>query len=193
MGDPKKLKKRYANPRHPWQKARIEEEKVLVLEFGLKNKREIYRFNAMVKRFVDHYKVLNYQTSAQSELEKKQLVDRVKRLGLMSHDKEISSVLDMKIKDALERRLQTIVYKKKLARTLKQARQFITHRHITVAGTVVDAPGFIVPVELENQISFIERSPFIRTTTLPTWSTSTGTLSQLATIMSDWGLLTLVA
>jgi small subunit ribosomal protein S4 len=55
--------------------------------------------------------------------------------------------------------LQTIVHKKKLARTTKQARQFITHRHILVNGIVVDAPGYIVPVADENAITFIARSP----------------------------------
>ncbi|HLP79678.1 MAG TPA: 30S ribosomal protein S4 [Acidobacteriota bacterium] len=161
MGDPRKPKKRYANPRHPWQKARIEEELVLVKEFSLKNKREIYRHNSQVKRFVDNFKQLNHLTGAQAQLEKTQLLTRAKRIGLVATDKDITAILDMKIRDVLERRLQTLVYKKKLARTMKQARQFITHRHITVAGQVIDAPGFLVSVEDEHSISFIERSALV--------------------------------
>jgi hypothetical protein len=51
MGDPKKIRKKFSKPRHPWQKARIEEEKVLVIGFGLKNKREVYRLNAMISPY----------------------------------------------------------------------------------------------------------------------------------------------
>lgn len=159
MGDPKKIKKKFSRPRHPWQKARIDEEKLLVIEFGLKNKREIYRINTLVKKFIDHFKAINVSTSAQAQIEKEQLLSRVKKLGLIAADKDIESVLDLKVKDALERRLQTIVCKKKLARTVKQARQFITHRHILVDGVVIDAPGYIVPVAQENAITFIARSP----------------------------------
>ena len=32
MGDPKKLRKKYQTPAHPWNKTRIEEEKILVKE-----------------------------------------------------------------------------------------------------------------------------------------------------------------
>lgn len=159
MGDPKKIKKKYSKPRHPWQKARIEEEKLLVIEYALKNKREVYRTNALIKKFIDHFKEINVLTTAQAQLEKEQLAARVKKLGFISADKDIEAVLDLKVKDALERRLQTLVFKKKLARTIKQARQFITHRHILVDGVVVDAPGYIVPVAQENLISFIARSP----------------------------------
>jgi len=159
MGDPKKIKKKFAKPRHPWQKARIEEENILTREYGLKNKREIYHLNALVSRIIDHFKSLNVVTSAQAQLEKDQLLARVKRLGLIDADKDLSSILDLRIKNALDRRLQTLVFKKKLARTIKQSRQFITHRHVLVNGIVVDAPGYIVPVADENAIAFIPRSP----------------------------------
>jgi len=159
MGDPKKIRKKFSKPRHPWQKARIEEEKVLVIEFGLKNKREIYRTNAMISRIIDHFKILNVQTTPQAQKEKEELLARVKRMGLVAHDKDLTAVLDVKVNDVLSRRLQTIVCKKKLARTVKQARQFITHRHILVNGIVVDAPGYLVTVSDEEAISFIARSP----------------------------------
>jgi len=161
MGDPKKLKKKYSSPRHPWQKARIEEERIIVREYALKNKREVYKVNSFIKRYVEIYKELNYKLGEQAEKEKAQLLAKVKRLGLIAADKELSAVLDMKIATALERRLQTIVFRKKLARSMKQARQFIIHRHITVGGTVIDAPGYLVPVELENQIGFIANSALV--------------------------------
>jgi small subunit ribosomal protein S4 len=161
MGDPIKSRRQYASPAHPWNKARIESEKTLVSEFGLKNKREIYKHIAQVRRFVDNFKRLNYQTTEQSELEKKQLLAKVKRLGLLSAEKELTAVLDLQIKDVMARRLQTIVYKKHLARTIAQARQMIVHRHVLVNGVPIDSPGYLVSLDEESTISFIQRSPFI--------------------------------
>lgn len=158
MGDIKKARKKYDTPRHPWQKSRIEEEKVLVREYGLKNKREIYKHNSYVKRIIDHYKKLNYQQTQQAQIEKEQLLQKAKRYGLVPKDASIQVLLSMTTKDLLERRLQTIVYKKKLARSVKQARQFITHRHITVDGRVVDAPGYIVSASEDATIAFVPRS-----------------------------------
>ena len=56
-------------------------------------------------------------------------------------------------KDYLNRRLQTIIVKKKLATTTKSARQLITHRKVLVAGSVVDSPSYIVPIDVEDKIS----------------------------------------
>ena len=46
MGSPKKQRKKYSKPSHPWQKARIEEEKALKKEYSFKNKKELIVFNS---------------------------------------------------------------------------------------------------------------------------------------------------
>ncbi|MFT4312927.1 MAG: 30S ribosomal protein S4 [Candidatus Woesearchaeota archaeon] len=161
MGDSKKLKKQYSTPQHPWQKARIETEKKLCKEYGLKNKQEVYRHDTQIKKIVRHYKKLNYQSTQQSDKEQEQLVARVQRLGYLPQGSDVSSILSMTVENSLDRRLQTLVFKKGLARTIKQARQFITHQHIKVNGKIVDAPGYIVPVSEESKIEFVIRSPLV--------------------------------
>ncbi len=42
MGDPKFSRKKYETPNHPWQTARIKEEKDICKKYGLKNKTEIW-------------------------------------------------------------------------------------------------------------------------------------------------------
>ncbi len=59
----------------------------------------------------------------------------------------------------LERRLQTVAYRKGLAHTPKQARQFITHGHVTVNGQRVSVPSYKVEIDEEGDISFDEHSP----------------------------------
>ncbi len=40
-----------------------------------------------------------------------------------------------------------------MARTLKSARQLITHKKVLVEGRVINAPSYLVPINLENKIS----------------------------------------
>jgi ribosomal protein S4 len=58
------------------------------------------------------------------------------------------------LRDVLERRLQTQVYKKNLANSVQQARQFITHEHICIGSRVVTSPSYLVPLSEETQIKF---------------------------------------
>ena len=44
--------------------------------------------------------------------------------------------------------------KKNLARTMKQSRQFITHRHIKVKDMELTSPSYLVSTQEENVIAF---------------------------------------
>ena len=55
----------------------------------------------------------------------------------------------------LERRLDNVVYKLKMATTRTQARQIITHGHVLVNGKKVYSPSFLV--SLEDVVSLSER------------------------------------
>jgi len=158
MGDPKQVKKKFEAPPHPWQKSRIEVEKEIKKEFGLKNKAELWKISSKAKGFANQAKKLTVLDTPQSKKEKEQLLTRLYRLGLLPKGADIGDVLSISIQDMLERRLQTIVYKKGLARSTGQARQFITHRHISVNGKIVTSPSYFVEAAEESSISFISGS-----------------------------------
>ena len=158
MGDPKKLRSKYSGPGHPWQKARIEKEKALKKEYGLKNKSEIWKHNSRLKNFAQQAKRLVALTGAQAEKEKKQLLERLNKLGLISVGSTTEAVLSLTVKDMLERRLQTVVCRKGLANSMKQARQYISHGHITIGGKQVKAPSYIVKTEEETALAFVASS-----------------------------------
>ena len=61
----------------------------------------------------------------------------------------------------MERRLQTMVFRKGLARSIKQSRQFITHRHIAINNSIITAPSYIVSIAEEPLINFVARSSLI--------------------------------
>jgi small subunit ribosomal protein S4 len=143
----KRKHKKYSKPKRPFDKVRIDEEAKIKSMFGLKNKKEIWRADAKIKSFREKAKNL---ISADSK-EQNALFDRLKKIGLEVNS--IADVLSLDKNDYLNRRLQTIVIKKKLATTQKGARQLITHRKVLVDGKVLNSPSYIVPVKLENKIS----------------------------------------
>lgn len=143
----KKEHKKYSKPKQPFNKERLIEEAEIKKEFGLKNKKELWKSDSMIKSIKARAKKL---ISANKE-EQTLLFDRLKKIGLVTDS--IADVLSLDKTDYLKRRLQTIILMKKLATTTKGARQLITHKKIIVGKNVVDSPSYIVPVELENKIS----------------------------------------
>ena len=160
MGDTKKHRKKYNTPNHPWQKERIEEEKALIKGYGLKNKKEIWKFTSMLKNFKAQAKKLVVSHSEQAEKEKENLLKRLYKYNLLEEGRGLASVLEISLKDVLERRLQTQLMRKGLARTVRQARQMITHSHIMVGDMKIDAPSYLVTVQEENRIAFAPNSNF---------------------------------
>lgn len=154
MGDPKKHRKKYSTPTHPWQKERILQEKELMKEYGFKNKKELWKANSMLRNFSDQAKKLIPLKTSQAEKEKKQLLHKLQNLGLIEKSSQLEDVLSITMKDLLNRRLQTLVLKKELANSIKQARQFIVHEHILVGGKKITIPSYIVSKKEEGSITF---------------------------------------
>ena len=158
MGDPKKLRKQFSTPIHPWQKARIEEEQVLIKEYGLTNKREIWKLASKVRVFARQVKRLIANTTPQGDKERKQLISKLISLNVLQQDADLDDVLDLETKDLMERRLQTLVFKRGLAKSIKQARQFIVHGHVMIGGSKITVPSYLVKKEEETMIGFVPTS-----------------------------------
>ena len=142
----KRKHKTYSKPKRPFDKARIEEEAQIKKEFGLKNKKEIWKADARINSIREKAKKL---VNANEE-ERTALFNSLEKKGLKV--KSIADVLSLDKKDYLNRRLQTIVYKKKLVPTIKTARQMIVHKKILINKKVTNSPSYVVPFELENKI-----------------------------------------
>lgn len=158
MGDIKKLKKKYSGPRHPWVKVAIEEERIIKRDYGLKNKRELFKLNSFLKMYKDIAKKLIARKTEQSKKEEKQILEKLQRLGLLPANSKLDDILELQLKNVLERRLQSLVLRKGLARSISQARQFISHRHIMINQKEITAPSYLVSLEEENQIGFKGKS-----------------------------------
>jgi small subunit ribosomal protein S4 len=146
MGDIKRKRKKYEKPRKMFDSVRIKEENVLVNAYGLKNKREIWKAKSVTSKIRKRAKSL----ISKSDEEINTFIEKLKQRGILVEN--ISDVLALGEKDILERRLQTVLFKKKLANTPRQARQLITHKYVLVNGRVVNTPSFWVSRDLEGQI-----------------------------------------
>lgn len=143
----KRKHKSYSRPKRPFDKARIEKEAKIKEEYGLKNKIEIWKADSQIKSIRERAKKL---ISAGHE-KQKALFERLKKIGFKADS--ISDVLSLEKEDYLNRRLQTIVFKKRIGRSPKHARQMIVHKKILVDGKAISSPSYIVPVEFEGKIS----------------------------------------
>ncbi|AHF79621.1 30S ribosomal protein S4 [Thermococcus paralvinellae] len=162
MGDPKRQRKKYETPSHPWIKERLDRERVLVKKYALKNKKELWKHETQLKEFRRRARRLLAARGKQAEIERQQLLQRLARLGILPENAVLDDVLSLTIEDILERRLQTLVYRKGLARTIKQARQLIVHGHIEVNGQIIRSPSYLVLKEEEDGITYAKTSPFAK-------------------------------
>lgn len=151
----KKQKRKYEKPLKLWNKTRIEEEKKLLKDYGLRRKHEIWRAESILR----NYRRIARSLAARRDKEKEKiLLDKLFKMGLVKKDASLDDVLALTIEKILDRRLQTLVFKRGLANTLKQARQYIVHGHISVDSRKLMWPSMIVEASEEGKISFYEKS-----------------------------------
>ncbi len=154
MGDPRRCKNKAARPKKLWDKARIEEESKLKREYGLKNMRELWTAAAELKKVRTQARNLLSLTKEERAEKERILMQKLYRLGILPEHAELEDVLSITVRDFLERRLQTVVFRKGLARTIKQSRQLITHGFIAIDGRRVDVPSYLVRRDEEDKITY---------------------------------------
>jgi small subunit ribosomal protein S4 len=147
----------YETPNHPYQGERISEEAGLTGQYGLKNKEELWRAQSELRDYRREARKLLGRGANDQEAE--EFLARLKRLGILGEEDSLDDILSLDETDILERRLQTVVYRKGLANTTKQARQFISHGHVTVDGQRVTRPSTKVAVAEEDAVAFDSTSP----------------------------------
>merc|ERR1712234_46271 len=149
--------------RRPFEKARLDQELKLIGEFGLRNKREVWRVKYTLAKIRSAAReLLTLEEKAPKRLfEGNALLRRLVRIGVLDETRmKLDYVLGLKIEDFLERRLQTQVFKLGLAKSIHHARVLIRQRHIRVRKQDVNVPTFIVRLDSQKHIDFSLKSPF---------------------------------
>ena len=159
MGHPRKARKKYDTPPHPWNAERIKSENKLMAKYGLKNKKEIWKADTLVRNYSRQARYLLGFSEDQVKTEIDELLGHLKRTGILDENAPLESILDLTVEDILRRRLQTVVHQKGLARTAKEARMFVVHGHIALDGKKVNSPSYVVKKGEEDLVGFYPTSP----------------------------------
>ena len=155
MGDPKKQEKHYDSVRRPWDKDRITQEEKIVQKYGLRKKKELRKAETILRRLRQRARSL---IGTKNEKDQTLLLRKAYELGLTEKDATLDHILNLKVDTVLDRRIQTMLIKTSLANTPLQARQFITHGHISIGGIKVISPSYIVRRSEEKAIGFLQAS-----------------------------------
>jgi small subunit ribosomal protein S4 len=154
MGDPRKPKKMFRRPRRIWTTDQLNTELHLIGTYGLRNKRELWKAQTEVAGFRNQARALLALTTQQRQNKEIQLLSFLNRLGLVNESATLDDVLNLKIEDLLERRLQTIVMRKGGFKSPHLARQIVVHGHVYVGDRIINLPGYLLKKGEEPQILF---------------------------------------
>lgn len=140
-----KYSKTYKVPKRPYESERLDQELKIAGSYGLANKREIWRVVYVLSRIRRAARnLLMLEEGHHTRLfEGTALLRRLVRMGVLSEGvTTLEDVFGIKVEDFLDRRLQSLVAQRKLAKSIHQARVIIRHGHI---GYGVDHPLLLLP------------------------------------------------
>lgn len=153
MGSAKRNRKKFEKPKERWNLPRIKADNTLVEEYGLRNMKELWKVQTEISRIRGNVRKL-LAGGAHYEDVRQRLINRLIKLGIATNSTTLDDLLDLKERSLLDRRLQSVVFKKGMARSMKQARQLTTHGFIAIDGKKVNRPGYLVTASLEGRISY---------------------------------------
>ena len=102
MGYPGKCRKSYDTPRHPWEADRMAQEVELVKSYGLRNKREVWKAQSLIRKYRRvSRQLLAATTRGETGLEAQatEVLEHLKNYGMLKEDGDLDSVLSMKVED----------------------------------------------------------------------------------------------
>ncbi|MFG1529900.1 MAG: 30S ribosomal protein S4 [Thermoplasmata archaeon] len=164
MGDPRFLRRLYETPKHPWEATRMAEERKLLQRYALKNKRELWKAQSVLRGFRRQARDLQARLragEAQAKRETDLLLGRLTRLGLFkAPTATLDDVLALNPEDLLKRRFDFVAFRKGLAPTAIAARKWIVHGHLLIGDHKVTRPGYLIRAEEEGRIGYAPTSPY---------------------------------
>lgn len=154
MGSSKRLRKKFENPKKLWDETRLKEEKELVEAYGLKNMRELWKVQTILRKIRrDARRLLSGKGTKLTERADR-LITRCKKYFINKTDLKIEDILGLKVTDLLERRLQTVVWRKHFGVTPNMSRQIVIHGHIAIDEKKVNIPSYLVSFSEETKLNW---------------------------------------
>ncbi len=153
MGAPRRNRTKFDKPKDIWNLQRINSDNALKNEYALKNMKELWKVQSNISRVRGNVRLL-LSGSAPNKAMESDIIASLSKYGIVSNTAKLDDLLDLKVNSFLERRLQSIVFRKGMARSMRQARQLITHGFISVNGKKASRPGRMLTSEEEQHVSY---------------------------------------
>ncbi len=151
MGAPRLNRRKHERPKNMWDTQRIASDNALIKEYGLKSMNEVWKVQTEISKMRRNVRMLLSEKQSKVESD---IVNRLVKSGVVQPGSGIDALLDLDDRKLLERRLESVVFRRGLAKSMLQARQLITHGFIAVNGKRVRIPGYIVRIDEEPGIAY---------------------------------------
>ena len=161
MGDPKLPRRAWRKPKRPLNYDLKVEELRLLGTFGLKTKRELWKARTELSRVRNQARSLLALGREVREERESILMKSLARIGLVGDGSTLDDVLNLDVKNLLERRLQAVVMKRLNFKTPYQARQAVVHGHVMIGDRVVTIPSYTVDVGEEPSVRLLPGSAYV--------------------------------
>jgi small subunit ribosomal protein S4 len=152
MGDPKKSRKTFRRPRQIWTTELLSSELYIIGSYGLRSKRELWKAQTKIADIRNQARELLALTVEARQVQETKLLNYLNKLGLVKESATVDDVLNLKLEDILERRLQTIIMKKGISKSPQQSRQLVVHGHVSIGERIINIPGYMVKKDEEPAI-----------------------------------------
>ena len=119
--------------------------------------REIWREKSALRRHRNQaMKIIGRVESSEGHYaqEKANLVDALVRKGLLAKGSSVDDVLQISVEHMLARRLQSVVYYRGLAPSMRAARNMIVHGHISIGDQRMTVPGYKIRRQEEEILQY---------------------------------------
>ncbi len=154
MGAPKRNRKKYEKPKRIWDLQRIKKDSAFIREYGLKNRRELWKVQTQLSRLRGNVRLLLSGRESNPAEESNIISYLLKKGILVGEAPTLENVLDLNENAFMNRRLQTVVFKRGLARTIRQARQLIVHGFIAIDKKKVTRPSYMLDKDEDSKVSY---------------------------------------
>jgi small subunit ribosomal protein S4 len=124
----------------------------LIGSYGLRSKRELWKAQTKIADIRNQARELLALTVEARQVQETKLLNYLNKLGLVKESATVDDVLNLKLEDILERRLQTIIMKKGISKSPQQSRQLVVHGHVSIGERIINIPGYMVKKDEEPAI-----------------------------------------
>ena len=135
-------------------------------KYGLKKvggMKEIWREKSSLRRHRNQaMKLIGRVDTSEGHFarEKTDLVNSLCRQGLLVDGASIDDVLQINVEHMLSRRLQSVVYYRGLAPSMRAARNMIVHGHISIGEQKMTVPGYHIRKLEEEDLNYASNSVY---------------------------------